>query len=88
MIMSVILITTLFLACESIRFSFALRRWGRFAKRPQRRRAKEKRMLSQATLFYKALILQGKIWCRSLLELKGLNDTIVGTKFLQKCHWM
>ena len=36
-------------ACESIRFSFALRRWGRFAKRPQRRRAKEKRMLSQAT---------------------------------------
>ena len=42
------------LACESIRFSFALRRWGRFArrnllaKRPQRRRAKEKRMLSQA----------------------------------------
>ena len=37
------------LACESIRFSFALRRWGRFAKRPQRRRAKEKRMLSQAT---------------------------------------
>ena len=35
-------------ACESIRFSFALRRWGRFAKRPQRRRAKEKRMLSQA----------------------------------------
>ena len=33
------------LACESIRFSFALRRWGR----PQRRRAKEKRMLSQAT---------------------------------------
>ena len=36
-------------ACESIRFSFALRRWGRFAKRPQRRRAKEKRMLSQAS---------------------------------------
>ena len=35
-------------ACESIRFSFALRRWGRFAKRPQRRRAKEKRMLLQA----------------------------------------
>ena len=37
------------IACKSIRFSFALRRWGRFAKRPQRRRAKEKRMLSQAT---------------------------------------
>ena len=33
------------LACESIRFSFALRR---FAKRPQRRRVKEKQMLSQA----------------------------------------
>ena len=32
-------------ACESNRFSFALRRWGR----PQRRRAKEKRMLSQAS---------------------------------------
>ena len=39
-------------ACESIRFSFALRRWGRFAKRPQRRRAKEKRMLSQATMLH------------------------------------
>ena len=39
------------IACESIRFSFALHRWGRFARRkhPQRRRAKEKRMLSQAT---------------------------------------
>ena len=32
-----------FLACESFRFSFALRRWGRFAK--------EKRMLSQAIRF-------------------------------------
>ena len=32
-----------FLACESIRFSFALRRWGRFAK--------EKRMLLQAIRF-------------------------------------
>ena len=30
------------LACESIRFSFALRRWGLL-------RAKEKRILSQAT---------------------------------------
>ena len=27
-----------------------------------------------ATLFYKALILQGEIWCWSLLELKGLNS--------------
>ena len=37
-------------ACESIRFSFTLRHWGRFllAKRPQRCRAKEKRMLLQA----------------------------------------
>ena len=25
------------------------------------------------TLFYKALILQGEIWCWSLLKLKGLN---------------
>ena len=41
-----------YLACESIRFSFALRRWGRFAKRPQRRRAKEKRMLSQAMGYF------------------------------------
>ena len=41
----------IYLACESIRFSFALRRWGRFAKRPQRRRAKEKRMLSQAKIY-------------------------------------
>ena len=39
---------TFMVACESIHFSFALRRWGRFPKRPQRRRAKEKRMLSQA----------------------------------------
>ena len=39
---------TFMVACESIRFSFALRRWGRFGKRPQRRRAKEKRMPSQA----------------------------------------
>ena len=43
------------LACESIRFSFALRRWGRFAKRPQRRRAKEKRMLSQANRVYRGV---------------------------------
>ena len=49
-----------YLACESIRFSFALRRWGRFArrnemrnaKRPQRRRAKEKQMLSQAMGYF------------------------------------
>ena len=44
------------LACESIRFSFAIRRWGRLAKRPQRRRAKEKRMLSQANFHHKNVI--------------------------------
>ena len=27
------------------------------------------------TLFYKALILQGEIWCWSLLGLKGLTKT-------------
>ena len=47
--------TSILLACESIRFSFALRRWGRFAKRPQRRRAKEKRILSQATILLNVL---------------------------------
>ena len=27
-------------------------------------------------LFYKALILQGEIWCWSLLGLKGLNSIV------------
>ena len=28
------------------------------------------------TLFYKALILQGEIWCWSLLGLKGLRERL------------
>ena len=44
------------IACKSIRFSFALHRWGRFArrKRPQRRRAKEK-LQATAERIYKKL---------------------------------
>ena len=30
-------------------------------------------IILMATLFYKALILQGEIWCSSLLGLKGLR---------------
>ena len=31
-------------------------------------------IILMATLFYKALILQGEIWCWSLLGLKGYNS--------------
>ena len=33
-------------------------------------------LILMTTLFYKALILQGKNWCWLLLGLKGLNDFI------------
>ena len=32
-------------------------------------------VILMTTLFYKALILQGEIWCWSLLELEGLSNT-------------
>ena len=32
-------------------------------------------VILMSTLFYKALILQGEIWCWSVLGLKGLNST-------------
>ena len=38
-------------------------------------------VILMTTLFYKALILQGEIWCWSLLGLKGL------TKMSRKWHW-
>ena len=31
-------------------------------------------VILMTTLFYKALILQGEIWCWSLLGLKGLSN--------------
>ena len=34
-------------------------------------------VILMTTLFYKALILQGEIWCWSLLGLKGLNSQLV-----------
>ena len=33
-------------------------------------------IILMTTLFYKALLLQGEIWCWSLLKLKGLTDQI------------
>ena len=33
-------------------------------------------VILMTTLFYKALILQGEIWCWSLLGLKGLTSTV------------
>ena len=36
-------------------------------------------MILMTTLFYKALILQGEIWCWSLLGLKGLVSLYSGT---------
>ena len=33
-------------------------------------------VILMTTLFYKAFILQGEIWCWSLLGLKGLSDLI------------
>ena len=44
-------------------------------------------VILMTTLFYKALILQGEIWCWSLLGLKGLTkksyEWIFINKFLQ-----
>ena len=36
------------------------------------------------TLFYEALILQGEMWCWSLLGLKGLREKAAFWKFLKK----
>ena len=33
-------------------------------------------VILMTTLFYKALILQGEIWCWSLLGLKGLKNSV------------
>ena len=37
-------------------------------------------LILMTTLLYKALILQGEIWCWSLLGLKGLNTTVITTQ--------
>ena len=37
-------------------------------------------VILMTTLLYKALILQGEIWCWSLLGLKGLNTTVITTQ--------
>ena len=36
-------------------------------------------IILMTTLFYKALILQGEIWCWSLLGLKGLRQRFIGS---------
>ena len=40
-------------------------------------------VILMTTLFYKALVLQGEIWCWSLLGLKGLRYGETGNKNVQ-----
>ena len=47
-------------------------------------------VILMTTLFYKAVILQGEIWCWSLLELKGLMEVQL-YRFLNRplnCDWL
>ena len=45
-------------------------------------------IILMSCLFYKALILQGEIWCWSLSGLKGLSLILVSLRMLtMKCHY-